>query len=100
MGRNLYKLRKNFDDVIIVILSSHHLSTAKKVEGFRGFLLNISKTVLLIFIKLMMSFFKAIICCIRLELRSLQPLFYETSRMSDICSIFCKNVCIGVLHIF
>ena len=53
MSRNLYKLTKvlitsssfQFYEVIILL-------TAKKVEGFRGFLLNISKTVQLIFTKL------------------------------------------------
>ena len=33
-------------------------------------------------------------------LRSLQPLFYEISKISHICSIFHKGVCIGVVHIF
>ena len=54
MGRNLYKLTKMFDDVIVMlILSRHQKATSKKVEGFRGFWLNISKTVQLIFTKLM-----------------------------------------------
>ena len=44
MGRSLYKLNKFFVDVIIVVvLRRHHLVTAKKVEDFREFLLNISK---------------------------------------------------------
>ena len=50
IGRNLYKLTKLFDDVISCC---HQNATAIKVEGFRGFLLNISKTVKLIFTKLM-----------------------------------------------
>ena len=38
MGRNLYKLIKNVDDVIVMlILGRHQNATAKKVEGFRGF---------------------------------------------------------------
>ena len=54
MGRNLYKLIKIFDVVIVMlILWRHQNATAKKVEGFRGFWLNISKTVQLIFTKLM-----------------------------------------------
>ena len=54
MGGNLYKLAKIFDYVIvIVILRRHHLTRAKKLEGFRGFLVNISKAVQLIFAKLM-----------------------------------------------
>ena len=54
MGRNLYKLTKLFDDVIVMlILLCHQNATAKKVEGFQGLLLNISKTVQLIFTKLM-----------------------------------------------
>ena len=54
MGENLYKLTKGFDDVIIMlILWRHQNATAEKVEGFRGFLLNISKTVQLIFTKIM-----------------------------------------------
>ena len=32
-------------------------------------------------------------------LRSIQPL-YEISKISDICSIFRKSVCIRVIHIF
>ena len=53
MGRNLYKLTKIFDDVIVMlILLRHQNATAEKVEGFRVFLLNISKTVQLIFAKL------------------------------------------------
>ena len=54
MGRNLYKLTKSFDDVIVMlILSRHQKVTAEKVESFRGFWLNISKTVQLIFTKFM-----------------------------------------------
>ena len=54
MGRNLYKLTKVFNDVIVMlILRRHQNETAKKVEGFRGLLVNISKTVQLIFTKLM-----------------------------------------------
>ena len=54
MGRNLYKLTKIFDDIIVMlILIRHQNATGKKVEGFRGFLMNISKTVQLIFSKLM-----------------------------------------------
>ena len=38
MGRNLHKLPKIFDDVIIrLILRRHQNVTAEKVEGFRGF---------------------------------------------------------------
>ena len=55
MGRNLYKLTKIFDDVIVIlILWRHQNATAEKVEGFRGFWLNISKTVELIFTKLLL----------------------------------------------
>ena len=54
MCRNLYKLSKSFDDVIVIlILGRHQNVTAKKVEGSRVFLLNISKTFQLIFTKLM-----------------------------------------------
>ena len=54
MGRNLYKLTKTFDDVIVIlILWRHQNATAEKVEGFRGFWLIITKTVELIFTKLM-----------------------------------------------
>ena len=54
MGKNLYKLTKIFDDVIIMLISSRHQNaTAEKMEGFRRFWLNISKTVQLIFNKLM-----------------------------------------------
>ena len=54
MGRKLHKLTKNFDDVIVMlILWSHSNATAEKVESFRGFWLNITKTVQLIFTKLM-----------------------------------------------
>ena len=53
MGKNIYKLTKNFDDVMVVsILWRHYQCDVKKVEGFRGFLLNISKMVQLIFTKL------------------------------------------------
>ena len=46
MGRNLYKLTKTFDDVIVMlILLPHRIATAEKIDGFRGFWLNISKTV-------------------------------------------------------
>ena len=50
MGRNLYKFTKIFDDVI-------KMRQLKKVEGFQGFGLNISKKVNLIFTKLL-SFFR------------------------------------------
>ena len=44
MGRKLYKLTKMFDDVIVMlILLLHENATAKEVEGFRGFLIHISK---------------------------------------------------------
>ena len=50
MGRNLYKLTKIFDDIIIMlILRRTQNATASEVEGSRGFLLNISKMVKLIF---------------------------------------------------
>ena len=53
-GRNLYKLTTIFDDVIIMlILSRHQYETAEKIADFRGFWLNISKRVQLIFTKLM-----------------------------------------------
>ena len=46
MGRNLYKLTKNFDDIIaMLILWRHQNATAEKIDSFRGFGLNISKTV-------------------------------------------------------
>ena len=54
MGRNLYKLTK-----ILMTSSSYcfydfiKMKQLEKVEGFREFLLNISKTVQLIFIKLL-----------------------------------------------
>ena len=54
MGISLYKLTKMFDDVIVMlILWRHQNATAEKIEDFRGFLLNISKTLQLIFTKLM-----------------------------------------------
>ena len=54
MGRHLHKLMKFFDEVIVMlILWRHQNATTKKVEGFRGFLLNISKTIQLIFTKLL-----------------------------------------------
>ena len=38
MGSNLYKLTKNFDDVIVMlILLRHQNATAEKIVGFRGF---------------------------------------------------------------
>ena len=58
MSRNLYKLTKIFDDLIVMlILKRHQNETAEKIESFQGFWLNISKTVQLIFTKLM-SFFR------------------------------------------
>ena len=61
MSRNLYKLTKSFDDVVVIsiLLSHHHFDVSrllKKPKVFKGVLLNISKTVQLIFIKLL-SFF-------------------------------------------
>ena len=42
-----------FEDVIVrLILWRHQNATARKIESFRGFLLNISKTVQLILTKL------------------------------------------------
>ena len=53
MGRNIFKLTKIFyDAIVMLILRRHQNATAKKVVGFRGFLLNISKTVQLIFTRL------------------------------------------------
>ena len=53
MRGNLYKLTKIFNDVIVMlILLRHQNAAAKKLEGFRGFLMNISKTVQLIFTNL------------------------------------------------
>ena len=53
MGRNLYKLTKIFDDVIVMlILLRHQNATIEKIVGFRGFGLIGSKTVQLIFTKL------------------------------------------------
>ena len=38
MDRNLYKLTKLFDEVIVILmLGRHQTATAKKVEGFRNF---------------------------------------------------------------
>ena len=52
MGRNLYKLIKILDDVIVMlILGRHQNATAEKI-GFRGLWLNNSKAVRLIFTKL------------------------------------------------
>ena len=51
MGRNLYKLTKFFE-----FITSSSVLTAKKVEGFQGFLLNISKTIQLILTKLISLF--------------------------------------------
>ena len=34
------------------------------------------------------------------SLWSLQPLFYKITKMSGICSIFRRYVCIGIVHIF
>ena len=54
MGRNLYKLIKIFDGVIIMlILWGHQNERTEKIADFRGFWLNISKTVQLMFTKLM-----------------------------------------------
>ena len=54
MGRDLYKLTKLFNDVIVMlILWRHQNETAEKIEDFRGFWPNISKTVQMIFTKLM-----------------------------------------------
>ena len=54
MGRDLYKLIKNFDDVIVMLISSRHQNeTAEKISAFGAFWLNISKTVQLIFTKVM-----------------------------------------------
>ena len=51
---DLYKLAKIFYDVIVIlILWRHQNATAEKIEGFRGFWLNISKAVQLIFTKRM-----------------------------------------------
>ena len=40
------------------------------------------------------------VCAESLILRSLWPLFYEISKISFICSIFRKSVCVKVVHIF
>ena len=54
MNRNLYKLTKSFDDVIVtLILWRHRNETAEKTVDFQGFWLNISRTVQPIFTKLM-----------------------------------------------
>ena len=54
MGRDLYKVIKIFDDVIVVlILWRHQNETADKIADFLAFWLNISKTVQLIFTKRM-----------------------------------------------
>ena len=54
MGRNLYKLTKICDDVIVMlILFYHQNATAEKIADFRAFWPNISKTVQLIFTKLL-----------------------------------------------
>ena len=54
MGRNLYKLTQMFDNVIVIlILCRHQNETTEKIADFRWFWLNISKTVQLIFTKLM-----------------------------------------------
>ena len=53
MDRNLHKLTKIFDDVVVMlILWRHQNETAEKTANFRGFWLNISRTVQLIFTKL------------------------------------------------
>ena len=52
MTRHPYKLTKDFDDVIVILILCHQNATAEKV-GFRGFWLNISKRALMIFTKLM-----------------------------------------------
>ena len=54
MGRNLYKLTKFFDYVIVTLnLGRHQNATAVNIELFREFWPNISKTVQQIFTKLM-----------------------------------------------
>ena len=54
MGTNLYKLTKMFDDInIMLILGCHQNKTAEKTADFLGFWLNNSRTVQLIFTKLM-----------------------------------------------
>ena len=54
MGRNLFKLTKIFDDIILMlILRRHKNETPEKIEHFRRFWLNVSETVQQIFIKLM-----------------------------------------------
>ena len=53
MGRNLYKLAKKiYDAIVMSILRRHQNETVKKVKGFQGHLLNLSKMVQLIFTKL------------------------------------------------
>ena len=54
MDRDLYKLTKIFDDVIVMLsLWRHQNETAEKIADFLAFWLNIWKTVKLIFTKLM-----------------------------------------------
>ena len=54
MGRDLHKLTKVFDDVIVMlILLRHQNETVEKIADFRVFWPNISKTVQLIVTKLM-----------------------------------------------
>ena len=46
----IFTIEKHFDHVVVMlILWRHKNATAEKVEGFRGFLLDISRTVRLIF---------------------------------------------------
>ena len=52
MGRNLYKLTKMFDDVIVMlILRRDENATTEKIADFPAFWLNISKMAQLIFTK-------------------------------------------------
>ena len=54
MGRNICKLTKIYDDIIVMlILRRHQNATTEEVEGLPRFWLNISKTVQLIFTKFM-----------------------------------------------
>ena len=54
MNRNLYKLTKIFDDfIVMLILCCRQDATAKTCIIFEGFLMKISKTVQLLFTKLM-----------------------------------------------
>ena len=53
MGKNLYKLIKKLMTSCHVDFMTSSNATAKNVEGVRGFWPNISKTVQLIFTKLM-----------------------------------------------